>query len=71
MLASVKKGGLKIKNSITKTTNAIYRWLRRHRKAIIITISIILAIALVVTLVMVAYRGIGITVQANIINHTE
>jgi len=70
MLSAIKSKAAKLKSLVANRYNIIYRWLRRNRKKIIITLCVLASIALIVALVMFAYHGIGITSQANVINYT-
>lgn len=71
MLASIKKNGNKMKNSVVKATSATKRWIKKYRKRIIIIFLILLAIGLVVGLVLAAFQGVEITNYGVIINYTE
>lgn len=71
MLASIKKNGNKMKNSIVKAADGSKRCIRRYRKPIIITVLILLALGLIAGLLFAAYQGVEITNFGVLINYTE
>lgn len=71
MLASLKSNASKIKSKVINKSNAVQRWLRKYRKRILIASLVLSLVILTVALVMFAFKGVGITSQANIINYTE
>jgi hypothetical protein len=70
MLASVKKSTKKLKDKVYSAANTTNRWVRKHRKKIGIISAILFAIVLITVLILIAYKGVDITSQAVIINHT-
>lgn len=71
MLSSIKKGTNRIKSSAIKSANATKRWLKQHRRKLIIIFVVLAAIGLTVGLVLGAWKGVEITNYGVIINYTE
>ena len=71
MLASIKKSTNKLKSSAINSANATKRWLRKHRKKLIIIFVCLSLIGLTIGLVLGAWRGVEITSYGVIINYTE
>lgn len=71
MLASIKKSGVRLKDSVVKARYATYRWMKKHRKKLIAILVILLAIGLTVGLILAAFHGVEITSYGVIINYTE